>query len=53
MFVSDNSFQDFMGSSGRPLKLWNKTDEGFAKDLEHYLRCAINVLSNREKRICL
>lgn len=50
-FVSDNFFQDFMDCDGEPLRLWNKTSEGFEKDLERYLESAIRVLSNREKGI--
>lgn len=50
-FVTDNYFQDFMDFDGRPLRLWNKTSEGFSIDLENYLKSAITVLSNREKRI--
>lgn len=51
LFIEHNYFQDFVNLDGTPKYLWNKTDKGFAFDLENYLTNAISALSNREKRI--
>lgn len=50
-FIADNCFQDFTGSDKKPIRLWNKTDQGFFTDLKNYMEKAIHVLSEREKRI--
>lgn len=51
VFIADNCFQNFMGSDKKPIKLWNKTDQGFSTDLKNYMEKAVHVLSEREKRI--
>lgn len=53
LFISDNCFQDFMDLDGKPLRLWNKSEDGFSRDLKNYLRKAIDVLSKREERVCI
>lgn len=48
IFIKDNNFSSFMNNN-EPIKMWNNTKDGFAKDLERYLDIAINALSEREK----
>lgn len=50
-FITDNFFQAFMDSDGKPKQLWNKTCCGLEVDLENYLKNAIAALSTRSKSI--
>ena len=49
-FVEDNMFDSFV-CDGKPIKMWNNTADGFAKDLERYLDTAITALSERKEKV--
>lgn len=49
-FIKDNKFESFV-CDGKPVKMWNNTENGFVKDLENYLDMAIAALSEREKEL--